>query len=528
MKKALFIVLVVCLAFSMLMVGCKAKEEPAAEAEASAKDTLVYATTEKISDMDPANAYDFHTWEVFRNINVGLLKYKPGTTELIPGLAKDYTVNDAGDVYTFELREGLKFSDGTPFNAEAVKWSIDRVSNIAGDPSWLVTDFVDSVEVVDEYTVRFNLQGPVGFFPALVATVPYFPVNPEIFPFDHWINDPSELEGGVISGMGPYKVVSFKRDEEVILESNPEFFGDAPAIGRVVIRYYADATTMRLALENNEVDLVYKDLNPSDKVDLIANDSFNNYEIASSYIRYLCFETSESYFKDNRLRQAVAAMIDRQPLIDKVFLGQMEPLYSMIPKGMSWHSDDFKTELGDGNIELAEKLLKEAGYSASNPFEFELWYTPSHYGDTEVDMAEVLRDQMDKSELINITVKSAEWSTYIDNWDDKTMPSFLLGWYPDYMDPDNYTAAFAGTSGSAGMGIYFSDPEWDALFKKEQTAPSQDVRADVFEELQMLWTEEVPTAPIFQGKLYIFTQPNVGGVVVGTDMVLHYDTLYFE
>jgi peptide/nickel transport system substrate-binding protein len=129
---------------------------------------------------------------------------------------------------------------------------------------------------------------------------------------------------------------------------------------------------------------------------------------------------------------------------------------------------------------------------------------------------------------VKVSLKSAEWSTYVDNWDTKTMPAYLLGWYPDYMDPDNYTAAFAGTTGSAGMGIYFSDPEWDALFKKEQTAVSQDVRAEVFKQIQKMWTEEVPTAPIFQGKLYIFTQPNVKGVVVGTDMVLYYNTLSFE
>jgi peptide/nickel transport system substrate-binding protein len=518
-KKLLFAVVLLVLPAALIF--------SAPETE-GAKETLVYATTEKVSDMDPSNAYDFHTWELFRNIGVGLLAYKPGTTELVPGLAEDYTVNEAGDVYTFSLRKGVKFSDGTPFNAETVKWSIDRVVTLAGDPSWLVTSFVESVEVVDEYTVRFNLPGAVGFFPDVVATVPYFPMNPSIYPEDRWVNDISELAGGELSGLGPYKIVSFKRDEEVILEKNPEFYGAEPAIDRVVIRYYADATTMRLALENGEVDLVYKDLNPSDKIDLLTKTEYANYEIPSSYIRYLCFETSESYFKDSRLRRAVAALINRQDVIDKVFLGQMEPLYSMVPMGMKWHTDDFKDKLGDANVTLAEKLLGEAGYSASNPFEFELWYTPSHYGDTEVDVAAVLKVQFEKTDMIKVSVKSAEWSTYLDNWDTKIMPSFLLGWYPDYMDPDNYTAAFASTDASAGMGIYFSDPEWDALFSTEQTAPDQDTRAEVFAKVQELWTEEVPTAPIFQGKLYIFAQPEVKGVIVGTDMVLYYNTLYFE
>ncbi|MBN1686343.1 MAG: hypothetical protein JW852_06785 [Spirochaetales bacterium] len=509
-----------------LFVGAAlAVATPAAE---TSKETLVYATTDKISDMDPANAYDFHTWELFRNIGGGLLNYIPGTTTLVTGLAEDYSVNATGDKYTFKLREGVKFSDGTAFDAHTVKWSIDRVMNLAGDPSWLVTDFVESVDVVDKYNVRFNLTGPVGFFLDLVATPPYFPMNPNIFPADKWINDPSELKGGVLSGLGPYKLVSFKRDEEVILQKNRNYFGDEPPIDTVVIRYYADATTMRLALENDEVDLVYKDLNPSDKADLIQKGEYPAYKIPSSYIRYLCFETSESYFKDARLRQAVAALVDRQDIIDKVFLGQMQPLYSMIPMGMKWHSDDFKDTLGDANIKLAEQLLSQAGYSASKPFQFELWYTPSHYGDTEVNVAEVLKSQFEKSKMVRVTLRSAEWSTYIDNWDTKVMPLFLLGWYPDYMDPDNYTAAFAGTAGSAGMGIYFSDPEWDRLFKQEQTSPDQTERERVFAQLQKMWTEEVPTAPIFQGNLYIFAQRGLKGVVVGTDMVLYYSTLYFD
>ncbi len=494
----------------------------------TSKETLVYATTDKVSDMDVANAYDFHTWELFRNIGAGLVGYTPGTTNLVMGLAESYSVNTAGDAYTFKLRKGVKFSDGTSFDANTVKWSIDRVISLAGDPSWLVTDFVASVTVVDQYTVRFNLKGPVGFFLDLAATVPYFPVNPNIFPVDRWVNDPSELKGGVLSGLGPYKITSFKRDEEVILQKNSNYFGDEPPIDTVVIRYYADATTMRLALESKEVDLVYKDLNPSDKKDLLTKTQYANYEIPSSYIRYLCFETSESYFKDARLRQAVAALINRQDLINKVFLGQMQPLYSMVPIGMKWHTDAFKVKLGDANVAAAERLLSQAGYSASKPFEFELWYTPSHYGDAEVDVAAVLKSQFEKTKMVKVTIKSAEWSTYVDNWDTKVMPLFLLGWYPDYMDPDNYTAAFAGTSGSAGMGIYFSDPIWDSMFKKEQTSPDQSVREGIFNQIQNMWTEQVPTAPIFQGKLYIFTQPKLKGVIVGTDMVLYYNTLYFE
>jgi peptide/nickel transport system substrate-binding protein len=323
-------------------------------------------------------------------------------------------------------------------------------------------------------------------------------------------------------------VVSFKRDEEIVLEANPEFYGPAPNIDRIVIRYYADATTMRLALERGEVDLVYKDLNPSDKADLMKDSRFVTYEIPGAQIRYLCFETSESPLSDAKARQAVAALVDRQEIIDRVYLGQQSPLYSMVPEGMIYHSPDFKDTLGDGNVGLAEDLLSELGYSPSNPLSFDLWYTPSHYGDAEVNLAEVLLAQFSQTDYLDVSLKSAEWSTYLDNFDTKQMPAYLLGWYPDYIDPDNYTAAFAGTSGSAGMGIYFSDPQWDDLFQTEQTTADPEVRADVFEELQMLWTEEVPTVPIFQGNLFVFTQPNVSGVEIGPTMIFNYDTLDME
>ena len=156
-----------------------------------ARVTLVYGTTEKVTDMDPANAYDFHTWEIFYNIYQGLLGYPPGKTNLVPGLAESYEVVDDGKGYIFKLKEGVKFSDGTPFDAKAVKWSIDRVIRIKGDPSWLVTDFVDRVEVLDKYQVKFILKNPVAFFPSLVATVPYYPVNPNIYPADKIVQDPT-------------------------------------------------------------------------------------------------------------------------------------------------------------------------------------------------------------------------------------------------------------------------------------------------------------------------------------------------
>jgi peptide/nickel transport system substrate-binding protein len=491
-----------------------------------AKETLVYGTTDKVIDMDPANAYDFHTWEIFYNIFQGLLKYPAGKTNIVPGLAESYDVSSDGMEYTFKLRKGVEFSDGTPFDAEAVKWSIDRVIALEGDPSWLVTDFVDHVDVVDKHAVKFVLKNPVAYFPSLVATCPYYPVNPNIYPKDKIVRDPSELKGGKLVGLGPYEAVSFKRDEEVILDANPKFYGDKPKNDRIVIRYFADATTMRLAIEKGEIDIAFKSLNPSDIADLEKSDKVKTVKAQGPYIRYICFLTDTPPFDDKALRQAVAAGVDRPQLVEKVFLGQNAPLYSMVPMGMWSHTDDFKTALGDGNVAKVKDLLAPKGYNENNPLTFDLWYTPSHYGDTEVDIAAVLKDQLEATGVMKVNVKSAEWAAYRDNWANRVMPVWLLGWYPDYIDPDNYTAAFAGTAGAKGLGIHFSDPEWDKKFVEGQTVTDMAKRTAIYEEIQKMWTDEIPTAPMFQGTLYIFTKKDIDGIMISPTLQFNYGPIH--
>ena len=489
-------------------------------------ETLVYGTTEKVIDMDPANAYDFHTWEIFYNIYQGLLRYPTGKTNLVPGLAKSYDISADGKEYIFKLREGLKFTDGTPFDANAVKWSVDRVIALKGDPSWLVTDFVDHVDVVGNYAVKFVLKNPVAYFPSLVASVPYYPLNPNVYPKDKIVRDPSELKGGKLVGLGPYNVVSFKRDQEIVMDANPNYFGDKPKNDRVVIRYFADATTMRLALEKGELDFVFKTLNPSDIADLQKSKKIQTVKAQGPYIRYICFLTDTPPFDNKAVRQAVAAAVNRKPLLDKVFLGQNAPLYSMVPMGMWSHTDTFKQVHGDGNIKKAKKLLKSAGYSESKPLSFDFWYTPSHYGDTEVDIAAVLQAQLEATGMMKVNVKSAEWAAYRDNWANKVMPIWLLGWYPDYIDPDNYTAAFAGTAGSKGLGIHFSSKKWDDKFVEGQKVTDSKKRTAIYEEIQQWWTDEVPTMPIFQGTLFMFAQKNIRGIMISPTLQFNYGPIH--
>ncbi len=491
----------------------------------AAPSTLVYGTTEKLTDLDTGSSWDFHTWEFFQNISEGLMTYTPGTTNLVPGLAEKLTANAKGDEYTVVLRKGLKFSNGDVLDANVMKWSIDRVVALKGDPESLISSYVDSVTVKDAQTLVFKLKLPAGYFPALLATPPYFPTNPKVYPADKLVHDPTELTGGAYVGVGAYKLVSYKRDQEAVFEKNPNFHGEAGKVDRVTIRYYADSTTLRLALDKGEIDLAYKSLNPADIVDEQKNAKVNTIKLDGAQIRYLAFENSQSVFKDKNLRLALAYLVNRQELLQKVYLGQNKPLYSMIPNGM-WGQDTgpYKA-LGDAQVGKADALLKAAGFTAAKPFAFDLWYTTSHYGDAEVNQAEVLKAQLEKSTLIKVTLKSAEWATYKTQWKNKQMAVYLLGWYPDYIDPDDYTAVFARTEDSVGMGINYSSKEMDALFAKEGASSDIAVRTAAFKQIQALWAKENPTIPLWQGDLYVFTQKNVGGVKIGPTLIFNYNQL---
>ena len=493
---------------------------PEAPATSEGKDTLIIGTTDKVTVLDPADSYDFHTWEIHHNTMDTLLHYAPGTTDLEPGLATSYDVSDDGLEYTFHLVEGVSFPDGTPLNAEAVKWSIDRVVALEGDPNWLVTSFVDSVEVVDEYTVKFVLQSPVNYFPLLVATQPYSPVSPNCYPEDSFAAD------STCGGVGPYTITKWDRDVEMVLEAYDGYPGAAPKTPKIIVRYYADSTTLRLAVESGEVDVATKTLNPTDYADLEAAGELQVIEGPGAQIRFLGFNSTTPPFDQPEIRQAIAAAVDRDAITSIAFQGTHSPLYSMVPMGMWSHIDAFAKR----DLDLAKQLLTDAGYSESNKLEMDLWWTPTHYGPTEADLATVLKDNLEETGLISVSLQNTEWATYKEYANAGSMPVFLLGWYPDYLDPDNYTWSFAHSSAADDMGFFYANDQMDALLEAGQTAATLrgEDRLQTYEDIQQLWTTEVPTIPLTQGSLLVVAQPNVSGIVLDPNMLFHYFLLQAE
>ncbi|MCE4614567.1 MAG: ABC transporter substrate-binding protein [Desulfurococcales archaeon] len=488
-------------------------------AQAKFKDTLVIGVTDKVTDLDPSNAYDFYTWEVLYNVMSGLVKYKPGTSQIIPDLATNWTVSQGGKVWTFNLRHDAKFADGTPCTAQDVVRSIKRVMTIQGDPSWLVTSFVQDVKALNDYTVQFTLKKPVSYFLALLATPPYYPVSPQ-YPNDKIVSD------ATWGGCGPYMIQSWERDVQLVLKANPYYYGPKPKTETIVIKFYSDANSLELALRNHEIDIAWRTLNPEQIQNFKKDQNFKVIEVPGSFIRYVVVNTKMNPTDNVLVREALAAAINRTDIANTVFLGMVDPLYSMVPMGLWSHIDIFKDKYGDNNIQLAKQLLTKAGYSEQNKLDITLWYTPTHYGDTEADLAQVLASQWEATGMIKVNIKSAEWSQYVSQLRNGTQMVSLLGWYPDYIDPDDYLTPFLHTVDNKWTGTGYSNPQVDKLLDQASVLTDLNQRTQLYDQVQQILANDAPFIPLIQGKLFMVTTPNVGGITLGPTMLLPYYLLY--
>ena len=265
--------------YNMLSFGAGAT--PASGSE----DTIIIGTTDEVHSLDAQDAYATHDWEILKNTGVPLLKYEAGTSDLVLGAAADFpTVSDDGLTWTFTLKDGITFADGTPLTAQDYVTGWARIG-LEGDVSGLMQLYIASVEAPDDSTVVFQLTAPFGFFTALAATAPIIPSNPNQFPADELIFYPEALDG-----IGPYRMVSYTSGEQMVLEANPDYFGDDKAIiPNVIVRYFADPTTMANAVETGEIDIAWRVLGPVEATRLMDVDGLTVEKIDAPTLRYLVF-----------------------------------------------------------------------------------------------------------------------------------------------------------------------------------------------------------------------------------------------
>lgn len=255
--------------------------------------TIIIGTTYEVQSLDANDAHARSDWEILKNTGTSLLSFRPGTSELICGAAQDFpTISNDGQTYTFKLRKGIRFADGTPLTARDYVYAWERYNALEGQVSGLVQVYVERVEAVDEFTVAYHLKDKFAFFPSVSATPAFIPVNPRTFPRDRINRRPEQLDG-----IGAYRMVSYTHHLQMVLETNPNYFGeDKPRIPRVIIRYFPDANSMGRAVETAQIDIAWRTLGIAEATRLSKVKRVNVLALVTPLLRYLVF--NHTYITD--------------------------------------------------------------------------------------------------------------------------------------------------------------------------------------------------------------------------------------
>ncbi len=491
-------------------------EDDAAEGEPTGDNTLVFGTTEQPSTIDPADVYEKLASDILFNTTNRLVEFSAETNEIGPGLAESYDISEDGLTYTFNLRQGVVFQDGSEMTSEDVVWSLNRSLNIAHpDGASFLIGSITSIEAPDDYTVVITISEPNSTFLArlnyTVATV--LPSDSDVYTApDAKLEAPSDDDAGAetlleeaesyivsdqIVGTGPYQMTDYQPGVSMTLERFEDYWGEAPAIDTVRIVFYESTTQMRNALAAGEIDMAVNDLDPTETSSLEGEEGIEILTDAGGRTSYMVVDVTQPPFDDPAVRRAVAATIDRQRIVDEAFEGQASPLFSMIPENFDVSAD----HISDIEVEL----------TTDSPIEFELWYPADRYTN-QAEVAEIISRSLNESGLFNVTTNTSEWATeYSTHLNDGAYPIYLLGWYPDYLDPDDYIEPFYHSE-KTFIGFYGSE-EMDSLITAEQEAePGTPERAEIFDEIQQLAATDMPFIPLYSEGQEAYFNERVQGV----------------
>jgi peptide/nickel transport system substrate-binding protein len=482
--------------------------------EATAGGDIIFGTTDTVVTLDPAKAYDFASSNILFNVGETLVGFPPGQTEPEPLLAESVDVSDDGLTYTFTIREGVTFHNGHELTSEDVRFSLERVVDMAHPAgAWSLLAGIESIETPDERTAVVTLGQPNStFLPRLAYTVATIVPSDGHYPApDATIEeeDAEELEQAAeefvqedLVGTGPYTVGEFREGESITLEANPDYWGDAPANDRVMIRFFQTSSQMKIALESGEIDVAHRDFSPDEQADLETNDDVQVIAGDGGRTRYIVLNPFFDEVADVEVRQAIAAGIDRERIAEDVFNNTVEPIYSMIPPGYP-ESVPYFEEYND--LEPSDFI--------DEPVSFSLHYGGERYGPTEPSLVQVIQRSLEETGLFEVELISTEWAQFTEEaWpgEDGQYPVFMLGWNPDYIDPDTYVEQFYWSEGF--VGSMYNDAEMDELVLAEQAELDDEVRTDLFDQIQRKAADDVVNIPLFQEVPYVFARPEVSGL----------------
>ncbi|MER6916951.1 ABC transporter substrate-binding protein [Streptomyces sp. NPDC000594] len=469
---------------------------------------ITVGTSDVITSLDPAGAYDAGSWALYSNVFQSLLTFRAGSPTPVPDAAEKCAFTGGGlKSYRCELRPGLRFAGGGEVTAADVEYSFERMLRIKSKqgPAGLFAN-LKSVSAQGR-KVTFQLHKGDATFPQKLATGAGSIVDSDDYPEDRL------RKGTSVTGSGPYLLKRYEQGKRARLEPNPDYRGAVRKTGGPVeVRYHPTSDALAKAWKSGGLDVIHRqlpadtlaELNPSDP-DLRVS------EARSPEIRNLVFSLKPGKpTAETAVRQAIATVVDRGTLARRVHRSTVQPLYSLIPQGVLAHSNPFFDTYPEGNIDRARKILQEA--NIETPVKITLGY----WEDTSPakEAAEVKR-QLEASRLFEVRTASAEWTTYQRRFTDGRYDAFLIGWFSDFNDPDSFTQPLVGRNSVLHNG--YRNDTVDRLIARTQQYERRSRATSAFKEMQREIAKDVPMLPLWQRTEYVLSNRGVGGSQYLTD-----------
>ncbi len=460
-----------------------------------------------------------------------LISKDPYTLELKPNLLTDFpTIENDGTLFTFELKQGVKFHDGTELTSKDVQYTFSRffdpdygnlngwmANMIKGSQAMMDSesngklDLLESFVIIDDYHFSIELEYGYTAFLAVLAVAPLniVPMDACEAAGDRWGID-------TLIGTGPFKLESFNPNNEIVLVRNDDYHGEKTKLDGVEI-LNMDANTALIEWEAGTIDVTGVDVSLVDGY--LDNPDYADNVLFTEYVGIHCLSFNQAMkpFDDQRVRLAVGLATDIKGLCDGYFKGHIRPAKSLIPQGVTGY-DDSLPEL-EYNPERAKELLAEAGY----PDGISITATVTDTSSWD-KIYQVFQEQY-KLANIDLQIEKVDAAGWFDKRSTGNVQYFMMNWYADFLDPDNFLYSLYHSSVATFFSNGMVDPEWDAKLDAGRLITDLDEKQTYYADLEKWLTrEQVAEWPLYAPAGYLLVSDRVQDVFCKRDFLMSFAT----
>ncbi|MDR5659839.1 ABC transporter substrate-binding protein [Serpentinicella sp. ANB-PHB4] len=467
MKKTVTLLLALTLVVTIFATGCGRNERDL--------ETLVVASMSDARSLDPHGTNDNASSRVMKQIYNTLMEQQDDL-EVDFGLAKDYEMVSETE-YRFELHQGVLFHNGEELTSNDVKFTFERMKEIS--PAAFLIDPIDRVEIEDDYNFTIHLKFPFGPFITHLSHTATAIVNEKA------VLEAGEDFGRNPVGTGPFKFVEWNSGDSIKLERFDAYYEGPAASKYVLFRFISENTPRAIALENNEVDVIY-DVGPEDFGNLAQRDGIVGLQTDGLTTFYLGFNVEKEPFNDVRVRQAINLALDVDLATEVAFQGYANTAKGPLSPNVQFANNDIE---GYGHdIEEAKRLLAEAGFE--DGFSTSIWTNDNPVRER---YAAIFQEQLAQVG-IEVSIETMEFAPYLDRTALGEHDMFMLGWVAVTGDADYglYSLFHSDEFGDAGNRTFYANPRVDELLDIGKTSPLEEDRAAAYYEVQQIIFEEAP------------------------------------